>query len=493
MKNVELEVSEPQRIILESLKPLNLFLAGTGAGKTHSMGLLSADFAINHPKAIGMIAANTNSQLTKSTLKNIFECWFSLFGWANEVTYVVGKIPPKHFKRYGQPLKEYDNTICFNNGAMIFTSSLENYKVIDGTELGYALLDETKDTRKEALTDVIMWRMRQKAMYIKDGIIYNEPDEGRKGYNPMFIFTSPAKVEWINEMFDLTDKYEDISRHIFSDTDFFRYEDEDKCITISSTFHNKKNLPEGFIEQKLKQFTGNQNKIDMFIYGSPIAKTGGEFFNQFKVLKHVKEVKFDPNLNVHISLDFNVSPYITMTCWQIIREDNIYKVRCFAELCLSSPKNNTEDLCKEFINRFILPVESRQKKFPGLFFYGDASGKNRSTLGKEHNFDILSRVMKKYLNSGSDRVLKRNPSVVATRDFMNKIFADGLPIVMEIDRSCKNLIADFEFLKEDADGGKLKVKVKDSTTGSMYEKYGHLGDSAIYFMCAAFDTLFDKE
>lgn len=493
MKYAELEISDPQRVILESLKSMNLFLAGTGAGKTHSMGLLSADFVINHPKAIGMIAANTNSQLTKSTLKNIFECWYNIFGWANEIQYVVGKIPPKHFKRFGQPLKEYDNTICFDNGAMIFTSSLENYKVIDGTELGYALLDETKDTRKEALTDVIMWRMRQKAMYIKDGIIYNEPGEGRKGYNPLFVFTSPAKVDWINEMFELTDKYEDISRHIFSETDFFHHEDDDKCITISSTFHNIKNLPEGFIEQKLKQFAGNQNKIDMFIYGSPIAKTGGEFFNQFKVLKHVGKVQFDPKHNVHISLDFNVAPYITMTLWQIERKAEIWEVRCFSELCLASPKNNTEDLCKAVIERFVKPTESKGMKFPGLFFYGDASGTNRTTVSKEHNFDILERVLRKYLNSSSNRVLKRNPSVVATRDFMNKIFADGLPIRIIIDNSCKNLISDFEFLKEDPEGGKLIIHVKDPTTGSTYEKYGHTSDSARYFLCSAFDSLFDKE
>lgn len=463
------------------------------SGKTTCVGLIFADFIINFPKAIGLIGANTHGQLTKSTLKNVFETWLNLFNWRNGIEYVVDKIPPKHFKTFGAPLKDYDHTITFNNGAMLFTASLENYKAIDGTEIAYAAIDETKDTREEAPKDVIVWRLRQKAMWIKGGKIYDYAIDGGTGYNPLYVFTSPAKVDWINEWFGLTDKYEEISRKIFSKTDFFTYQDESRCVVISSTYHNEHNLPAGFIDEKLRQFIGNQNKIDMLIYGSPIAKTGGEFFNQFLYSKHVGEVNFREDLTIHFSLDFNVAPYITGLLYQIERKDNIYYVYQFDELCLESPKNNTEDLCKEFLNKYIYPLERQKKKIPGIFFYGDASGKNRSTLGKEHNFDILERVLKKYLNTNSDRVVKRNPSVVATRDFMNKVFAEGLPIRTLISSKCKNTIADMEFLKEAPDGGKLKKLVKDKNTGSTYEKYGHCSDSSIYFHVSAFESHFESE
>ncbi len=178
-----------------------------------------------------------------------------------------------------------------------------------------------------------------------------------------------------------------------------------------------------------------------------------------------------------------------MTLWQIVRESDIYNVRCFGELCLSSPKNNTEDLCNEFIEEYIKTVD----KFPALFYYGDASGTNRTTQSKEHNFDILERVLKPYLNDNSNRVLNRNPSVVATRDFVNKIYVGGFPIKIIIDEGCKNLIADNEFLKEDADGGKLKTKVKDPLTDGMIEKYGHTADSEIYFLCSAFSSMFEEK
>lgn len=487
-----LDVSKPQYEILTSTKPLNLFLAGAGSGKTFNMGLLSAEFVVNYPQAIGLIAANTYEQLTKSTLKSIFENWLNTFGWVNGVHYVVDKIPPKHFKVFGAPLKTYHNTISFNNGATIFTASLENYSVIDGTELGWALLDETKDTREEALKDVIVWRLRQKCMYITPNgklTIDYIPNVGYKGFNPLYIFTSPAKVEWINEWFGLSTRYEEISQKIFSQTDFYTHETETHKVVICSTWHNKKNLPDGYIEGMIQKFTGNQDKIDMLIYGSPIAKSGGEFFSHFNRLKHVQKVDFIKEANIHISLDFNVVPYITMTCWQIIKKnDGSYQARCFDEICLDSPKNNTEALCLEFKNKWLSDNDKRN-----VFYYGDASGKNASTVSKEHNYDILERVLNKYLNDSSNRVLTRNPSVVRTRDFMNKIFAGGLPIEILINEKCQHLIRDFEFLKEAPDGGKLITKATDKITGQSFEKYGHTSDSARYLIVSAFNGLFEAE
>jgi hypothetical protein len=422
--------------------------------------------------------------------------WLDDFGWKNGTHYVVDIIPP--FEHIGAKLKEYKGTICFNNGALIFTGSLDNFKAIDGTQFAWAILDETKDTPEEAVKEVITGRLRQEGLWT-DGLnsVYDNIEtvtlERSKGaeivaWNPLYILTSPAKVPWINDWFELTDKYEDISKRIFSETDYYSHKTKDKHVVIYSAYHNKKNLPENFIEQRKLDLVGSPNLIDMLIYGSPIAKGGGEFFSQFSRLKHVTNVPYLPDVNVHITLDFNVTPYITMTCWQIVRNADTFEVRCFDELCLTSPRNNTEDLCKELIRRHL-----STKKINGLFFYGDASGQNRSTQSKEHNFQILERVLAKYLNSNSNRVLKRNPSIVSQRDFVNKIFADGLPITIKIDNGCKALINDFEFMKEAADGGKHKTMAKDPNTGGSYEKYGHTSDSAIYLLISAFNDYFKPD
>lgn len=465
----QIKLSNPQLEILKSTKELNLQMSGAGGGKTYNMGLVSAEYIINYPRGVGLIAANTYGQLTKSTLKNIFENWHTTFGWLRGRDYVVDNIPPDTFAIFGVKLKSYQNTICFSNGAIIFTSSLDNYKAIDGTEIAWALLDETKDTKEEAVKEVIVWRLRQKCMFLKDGKMFSQPIEGSKGFNPLYIFTSPARVQWINQWFELDDKYDEISKKIYDKNNYFTFETQTKKVVIYSTYHNEDNLPVGFIEGMIEKFKGNQDRIDMLIYGSPIAKSGGEFFNQFERSIHVKQVEYIPEKNVHISLDFNVTPYITMTCWQILKTEKGYDVRCFDEICLSSPHNNTEQLCLEFKRRYI---DFRKEK-PSIFYYGDATGSNRTTSSVEHNYQILERVLARHLNSNSNRVSNRNPSVSKTRDFCNKIMAGGFNMNFMVDNKCRNLISDLEFLKEAPDGGKLIVKEKDKNSGQSFEKYGH--------------------
>jgi hypothetical protein len=154
-------------------------------------------------------------------LKRCFDTWYSEFGLINGVHYVVDKIPPTNWPKLHIKMKSYENTICFNNGCMVFTTSLDNYKAIDGTEFGWAELDETKDTREEAIKEVIVARLRQSGMWVTpDGHLVDY--ETSQSHNPLSIFTSPAKVLWINEWFGMPDYYEDINQIIFSKTEFFK-------------------------------------------------------------------------------------------------------------------------------------------------------------------------------------------------------------------------------------------------------------------------------
>jgi len=157
-----IELTNPQSDVLESTAQRILMHCGVGSGKSHAIGFVALDFARNNPEVRGFIGANTFSQLTKSTLDRVFKVWEDEFMLKRDVHYVIDIIPPPNWKVYGPRLKSYENTITFNNGALIFTASLDNYKVIDGTEFGWACLDETKDTKEEAVKEVIVARLRQR-------------------------------------------------------------------------------------------------------------------------------------------------------------------------------------------------------------------------------------------------------------------------------------------------------------------------------------------
>jgi len=215
-----------------SRQRVNLFLAGQGSGKSFCAGLVSANYISHFQLMRGIICANTYGQLTRSTLFRIREVWKTCFGWVEysgrktQGSYVIGRQPPKHFKTSAHNFDTYENIISFNNGAIIFIGSLDNYKALDGIEVCWAILDETKDTREEAVKQVITGRLRQQGMYVdaKGALCGEEQTDGvpNKPFNPLYIFTSPASVPWINEWFYLQDYEQEIMEKIFSETTYFK-------------------------------------------------------------------------------------------------------------------------------------------------------------------------------------------------------------------------------------------------------------------------------
>ena len=508
---MDIEVNNPQADILATTKNRVLMHCGVGIGKSHCIGIVSYEFAVNNPEVRGFIAANTYSQLSKSTLDRVFTVWDELFNIKKGIHYVVDTIPPKSFKKQGAALKSYENTISFDNGAMIFTASLDNYKVIDGTEFGWACLDETKDTKEEAVKEVIVARLRQIGMlvddagviyktsmiegklkrnewtYIRDGNYYidNNSQKKIKGYNPLYIFTSPAKIKWLSAWFKLDDNADEIVKSIYSKVSYYKKETEDSLVIIASSYHNEHNLSSGYIENLKLDLGHNSTLIDMLIYGSPFGKSGGEFYSAFDRDKHLTKIIPNPKASVHISFDFNVVPYITMTLWQVEQIEGRFKIKCFAELCLQGPKNNIESLCREADMKFGHLFKN------GVYYYGDYSGKNGQTMTSEfkNHYEVVDKLFYKYLHNGSDRVIV-NPNVMKRRNFINKLLSGGFPIDLEIDIDCKEMRGDMEHLQEGADGNKAKKRIQDKTRGISYEEHGHTSDSMDYLLCSLFEGYF---
>lgn len=484
--------SKPQYDILVSRSAVNLFLAGQGGGKTHCAGAVSAIFISNFPNAKGLIAANTYDQLNKSTMYRIREVWEHEFQIKeyNEITgegcYVMGIQPPKHFNTDAHNFDRYNNIISFDNGAVVYVGSFDNYKALDGMEIGWAILDETKDTPEAAIKEVIVGRLRQKAIYIDSkGRLVTEddkeisPDEILKPFNPLYIFSSPAKVQWINEWFSLDQFMPEINASIYSETTYFKRVIGNKFVTISSAYHNQHNLPSNYIEnQKENLHSGLQ---DMLIYGNPFSKAGGEFYKCFVRNKHTKSLKYDPKLALHITFDFNVNPYITCLVWQIVGK----KAMQIDEICLSSPTNRTADACREIKRRYASHGKT------GMFIYGDPAGKHEDTRQEKgyNDFTIIMSELAQY--APSKKVAMSAPAVIMRGNFINTVWEknfEGLEFL--IGDKCKHTINDYMYLKEASDGTKLKEKVKEN--GVSFEKFGHCSDANDYFLCQAFQGEYTK-
>ena len=517
----EINLSDPQIAVFEARTPLILDMAGQGAGKTLNIGFDTWVKIKLLPKVKGFIGANTYLQLSQSTLNRCFETWKTLEGWTeyNKQTnpdgvYVVDRKPPAHFIQY-EKLKSYHNTICFQNGTMIFTGSLDNYKAHDGKEFGWAHLDETKDTKEEALKHVILARLRQygvwydsraegKPIFYDSSITLEEAEErGFVAFNPCYIHTSPSfeGVEWLIKFFQFDKDEKEIRETLADPYSFFHKVREDSTVVIYQSFWNSF-LPPNYIKKRRRELTENEQL--MFIDGYPFSKTGNEYFPSFVRRKTVvKRIPFDFNSSFHVSFDFNVMPYVTAIVSQVdyitkfynpdtgekkeFLEENdsgfelleVMRIKVGKEFCMKPPHNETEQAC-ESISEWLMMNNANCD----ILTYGDASGKARIPgLGSLTNFKIIKRIFSKYFyteNKGKDS----NVSNLKRKKLLNRLFEGKYPeIEIYIAEECVETIRDFEFLKQAPDGGKFKEKETDPSTGKQYEKIGHTSDTLEYFIC----------
>lgn len=529
VNEINVFVSRPQFDIINSTESFGLCMGGQGSGKTHLIALVAANFVQNFPLIVGFMGANTYGQLGDSTLKRVRSVWKDLFGWTEydpktnpSGEYVEGRKPPSHFKtdHHNISNKRYRNKLCFRNGHMIVLGSMDAYKNLDGQEFAYALLDETKDTREDAIKDVILGRLRMGGIYVgrkrmgKYIIPYFTPEPFDENgnpnptCNPLRIFTSPAKVKWLNEMFDMTPLQPKIKQECISKTDYFYGKiGKNKVVVVYSVYHNADNLPDEYISEREDIHKHDEGRRDMLIFGYPFGSTGNEFWKSFKREIHVSpKVKMVYNKNTHISFDQNIAPY--MTC--ILSQNHLIETtEEYAHYLLYVPGEvcTANSTVGENVDEFI-KVWLKGKNFTGdILYYGDASMHKKSTLGNrykdgslETGYTVVKDKLMRWLSrpiSKSDRTSRANPSVSISRNFINilmgggvvglkkdktgRVVKRGLKVTFMFNPDAKELIDDFIFCKSDGMGNMLKPKNKEGV-----EERGHASDAFRYLVIRMF-------
>jgi hypothetical protein len=215
-------------------------------------------------------------------------------------------------------------------------------------------------------------------------------------------------------------------------------------------------------------------------------KTGGEFLRSFELGKHIKPVPFTRGIQLFVSIDSNVYPYISMTFWQLIkRDDGGWKIRQVHEICAEDPDNTASRAAKKAVE-WLNDMGYVQR----LVMHGDRSTKNRNNIDdkKRSFFQIVNETFINAQFQTEDKVLSFAPPVSSIADFVNAIFEGKVPgLEIEINEDCKKSIADYIETKTDKDGTILKVRIPHPTIpGLTYEKNGHLTDTLKDFIVQAF-------
>lgn len=275
-------------------------------------------------------------------------------------------------------------------------------------------------------------------------------------------------------------------RHELSYRSVTSIEVEGRTVDYGVTVHHSVYQDNRWLPDAVKAQIESYKETNTYLY-SVYAKglwtrkeTGGNFYKLFQRAKNTAPAQYKRELPLHVSFDFNVNPYMTCTVWQLEGK----KATQINEICLGTPQNRTENVCRELIRQYT-------GHDAGMFIYGDPAGKHEDTRTEKGYNDFVIIVRALAIFKPSLRVANSAPPVVMRGNFINAVFAhnqQGLEFV--IGENCAKSISDYMYLKEAADGTKAKIKEKNPETGVSYEKYGHTSDANDYLLCYAFASEF---
>lgn len=208
-----------------------------------------------------------------------------------------------------------------------------------------------------------------------------------------------------------------------------------------------------------------------------VIRTGSEFFGSFNRGNHVAVTVYDPSLPVHLSVDSNVLPYISISFWQIAIDGSQKQIRQIDEICAESPNNTVRKAARLTAKRLQAMGVCK------VVLHGDASTRAANNIDDEKRsfHDLFIDTLQKEGIEVEDKVSNRNPSVPMSGEFINAIYDNNLPgISIIIGENCHMSTEDYMSVQKDVNGGILKTKVKNKITMQTYEEHGHISDTKRY-------------
>jgi hypothetical protein len=146
----KLKLNRIQEELLAAEQLLVVLLCGRATGKSFGLGLKSYQFVSEMPGSKGCFITPTYKQMKTKFLPEIKSAWDKL-QLNQDIHYVVGVKPPKHFKRGLKPPDDWQHFISFINGSYIEMISMDTYDSARGGNYDWLMGDEAFLFNKERL------------------------------------------------------------------------------------------------------------------------------------------------------------------------------------------------------------------------------------------------------------------------------------------------------------------------------------------------------
>ncbi|AHJ98943.1 hypothetical protein [Hymenobacter swuensis] len=400
---------------------------------------------LRYPDSRGVTARTRLIDIKESTVITYFKV---LAAWG----LVMGK-DYRYVTRSGAP-----EALVFNNGSreifkeLSYSPADEDYQRLGSLEITDCWIEEANDGVPEKGADIIKSRIRWKLAEF--------------GLIPKILITCNPGYTWVRlkYVYDVENNpvllkpYQKVIQALVTDNP------DREFVRIY-----KKSLEQLRDYDRQRLLEGDWNAVE---------KTGGEMYPSFDTQLHVGDYAgtYDPELPLHITLDFNLTPGVTLNVWQVRGKEA-------TQLDEFTQDSKTKLACQRFMRKY---GQHRAE----VFVYGDPAGKHGDTRTEQgsNDFTIVIKELRG-LPKVTQRIEASAPSVSMRALWIDEILEheqDGIRI--RLDRKCNTTSTDYQKVKKASDGTKEKKKVTDPKTKVSYEPYGHATDANDYFLCRCFQS-----
>ena len=397
-----------------------VYQGGYGSGKTFAGSLLGILLALKFPGIRGLVGAQTYTLVRDTTLQTYFE----------------------HLDNFGfTEGKDYDwssslQKLTFKNGSEILFRHFDEPNKLKSLNLGFVEIEEMSDIPYDTFK-MLLGRMRQKVKKSWKDFTYR-----------IFGHTNPETCRgWVYKT--------------------FKENKSPNYRLISAPTTQNIYLPKGFCDELKKVY-------DKQYYNIFVLAQNGEYNNGLVIKdfsdENIKEITYQPEMDLHISCDFNVDPM----CWVFAHKTDD-KVFYFDEIAMEN--TTTAKACDEFYRRY----PNHKGK---IIVNGDASGDNRSCTSEYTNYVIIN---KKLLQFGYDveiQIKAFNPPIKnRIMAFNSKVRSANGEVCLFVDKKCEKLLYNIYNLKYKEGSSKIDIPTYQQIKQSKELKFlSHPMDAASYLV-----------
>ena len=399
---------------------LAVYQGGYGSGKTFAGSLLGILLALKFPGIRGLVGAQTYTLVRDTTLQTYFE----------------------HLDNFGfTEGKDYDwssslQKLTFKNGSEILFRHFDEPNKLKSLNLGFVEIEEMSDIPYDTFK-MLLGRMRQKVKKSWKDFTYR-----------IFGHTNPETCRgWVYKT--------------------FKENKSPNYRLISAPTTQNIYLPKGFCDELKKVY--DEQYYNIFVLAQNGEYNNGLVIKDFSD-ENIKEITYQPEMDLHISCDFNVDPM----CWVFAHKTDD-KVFYFDEIAMEN--TTTAKACDEFYRRY----PNHKGK---IIVNGDASGDNRSCTSEYTNYVIIN---KKLLQFGYDveiQIKAFNPPIKnRIMAFNSKVRSANGEVCLFVDKKCEKLLYNIYNLKYKEGSSKIDIPTYQQIKQSKELKFlSHPMDAASYLV-----------